>query len=114
MRLVGLDAVGEIMQVGAHLDLLALTGYRSALGLHLNFKHRSGLGPLGHVDAVKVHISRTTCQALHLDAPDGDLLHELRVIGVDGIQPVNLVVLNLVCGRVPENHKRMEITQRLE
>ena len=54
--LVRLDAAGDVVQVGAHVEALDLPLDRAALGLHLDLDPGARLGALGDLDRVEVQV----------------------------------------------------------
>ena len=73
------------------------------------------LGWLGRrdPDGFQIEVGIDPGQALYRDAAHSDLFHQLLVVGVDGIEPIHLVVLGLVGGGVAQDHQRVEFRELL-
>ena len=99
------------MEVGAHIETLDLT-LDPCRGLHLDLHPCARLRTLGDLDGIEVQVGRRSGEPLHRDAPHRDLLHELLVVGVQRVQAVHLGVLDLVGGRVAQQHQCVESRQR--
>ena len=66
------------------------------------------LRALRDLDRVEVQV-RAASESLDGDAAHRDLLHELLVVGVERVEAVDLVVLDLVGRRVAKHHQRVEV-----
>ena len=109
--LVGLDPVRHIVKVGAHVESFDLT-LDPGCGLDLDLHPCARLRTLGDLDGIEVQVSRRSGEPLHRDATHRDLLHELLVVRVQRVQAVHLGVLDLVRGRVAQQHQCVESRQR--
>ena len=98
--------VVEVVAFGYDAAYLADAGL--ALAVKLDCSRR---GVLGEVDALKVDVAfRGGCAALS-NALDGNLLHQVLVVGLHGIQAVDHVVdaVVLVGCRVAQRQERHEL-----
>ena len=79
----------------------------------LDLEFRTGLGRFAgrNVDCFQIQVGVGPGQAAHRDAAHGDFLHQLLVVGVESIEPVNLGVLLPVGGGIAENHQRREFLE---
>ena len=68
---------------------------------------------LGDVDTFQIQVGIGAGQAACLDTAHRNLFDQFLVVGVQGIQAVNTVVLGAVSGRVTENGQRLELGQSL-
>ena len=109
---VRLDARGQVVQIRALLNALDLS-LDAALRLDFQLDAGDRLCALLDFDRVEVQIGGAAGEALHRDAAHRDLLDELLGVSVERIQPVDLVVLDLVGRRVAEQEERVEVCERL-
>ena len=109
--LVRFDAVGEIVKAAAFRHPNDFPHDRTRLRLHLEFD-ASGRGlPLLHLDRIEIEVRSRSGQTFDGDTADRDLLDQLLVVGVDCVESVDLGVLDLVRGGVPQHHQRIELSQ---
>ena len=101
------------MKVRAHVETLDLPP-DARCRLHLDLDPRTRFGALRDLNGVQVQVGGRSGESFHGDAPHGDLLHELLVVGVQRVESVHLRVIDLVRGRVPEQHQCVEPGQRFQ
>ena len=63
---------------------------------------------------MQIQIARRARQPFYSDTAHGNFFHQLLVVGVQRIEPVNLVVRRLVGGRVAQHHQRVEVHQGIQ
>ena len=110
---VGLEPTRDVVQPRSCVQPLGLA-LDASCGLHFHLDPCPGFGALGDLDRVQVEVSGASGQAFDRDAPHGDLLDQLLVVGVKGVEAVDLVVLDLVGRRVAQHHQRVEPRQCLQ
>ncbi|SIA85922.1 Uncharacterised protein [Mycobacteroides abscessus subsp. abscessus] len=109
--LVCLDAIGVVVQVGAHIEALDLATDRPTFGLYLNLHAGPRFCTFGDLDCIEVQVGRRAGQSLHGDASHRDLLDQLLVVRIERIEAVNFGVRDLVSCRVAQHHERTEPRQ---
>ena len=111
--LVLVQSAGQLVQVVTAAEL-AHNPLDAAvlLDLHLHPRHRRLAG--GNLDAFQIQVGIGAGQALYRDAAHVDLLHQPLVVGVQSVEPVDLVVFGLVGGRVAHDEQRVELAERVE
>ena len=82
--------------------------------LDLQFDAGDGRFAGGNLDGFQVEIGISAAQALDGNAAHRDFLHQLLVVGVQRIQPVNLVVRGFVRRRIAQHHQRVEFLKRVQ
>ena len=118
---VGQDhiAVGVLLQtVGQRKEVIPAADFLDhslGSGCPLDLEAQTGSGSLVlvEVDALQIDITVGSSGAGEGDAQSGDLLHQVLVVGVHGVQAIHHVVLLLVGGGVAQGKERVELFQAL-
>ena len=63
---------------------------------------------------MQVQVAGGTGKPAYGNPPYGNLFHQLLLVGIQRIQPVNLVVLGLVGGRIAQHKQWAELDQRIQ
>ena len=110
---VGLQPVRQIMKVRALLHPLDLP-LDPRLGLDLDLNTGPRRHSLCDLHRFQIQVGGRPGQALHCDAPHGNLLDQLLVVGIQRVQTMDLGVLHLVSRGVPQHHQPIEVRQRVQ
>ncbi|MNF87476.1 hypothetical protein D3C84_699440 [compost metagenome] len=109
-----LQLIGQIEQV-VTLDQLSSDPFDIATGQFLLELHNCHWRFLaGNLDGLQIEVRIAARKALHRDTAHRDLLHQLLVVGVERIEPMDLVVIGLVSSGVTQHHQGVKVHQRIQ
>ena len=96
-----IQSIRQIVQIIVAVDF-PYHGACTGLALYLKAQPRSGGLVFIEVDALQIHIAVGGGAALQRHAQCGDLLHQMLVVGVHGVQTIHHVVLLFVGGGIAQ------------
>ncbi len=67
----------------------------------------------GNHDGFEIEVAVRSAESFLGDAMDADLFDQLPGIGIEGVEPVDLVVLGFVGGGVAQDEERVELLERV-
>ena len=104
--------VGQIVQIIAAADF-PYHGACADLALYLEAQPCGGGFVLIEVNALQIHIAGGGGAALQRYTQRGDLLHQMLVVGIHGIQTIHHIVLLLMGGGIAQREQRAKLFQAL-